>query len=94
MRFDGLLLRGVGILQLFVGIRDLPDFLEQEVQLLLLRGIQVGKDGLDLGIEPPADFEVKRPHLLVGRCFLAVGAGAFVLELLGDAMRVEDVAAG
>lgn len=44
-------------------------------------------------VEPPTDFEVKRPHLLVGCYFLAVGAGAFVLKLLGDAVGVEDVPA-
>lgn len=62
--------------------------------MLLLRGIQVGKDGLNMRVEPPADLEVKRPHLLVGCWFLAVGAGAFVLKLLGDAVGVEDVPAG
>lgn len=45
-------------------------------------------------VEPSTDLEVKWPHLLVGCYFLAVGAGAFVLKLLGDAMGVEDVPAG
>lgn len=45
-------------------------------------------------VEPSTDLEVKWPHLLVGCYFLAVGAGAFVLKLLGDAMGVEDVSAG
>lgn len=45
-------------------------------------------------VEPPADFEVKRPHLLVRCYFLAVGTDAFVLKLLGDAMGVKNVPAG
>jgi hypothetical protein len=65
------------------------------LNLFAFRPIQCLKDGVQLGVGPGVESELKYDgsNLISMGSFLAIGTGAFVLEVLFDADRMEDMPA-